>query len=91
MFVATYFSVLFCPLAYPYQDDNSVAAATADGGNPYSSPLLELSGNGGLVESVCKFFCSSFIIESFLIKNLLKSLRAVYQNALQLFFQLSRL
>lgn len=38
----THFFVLFYPLAYPYQDDNSVAAATADGGSPYSSPLLEL-------------------------------------------------
>lgn len=40
--INTHFFVLFYPLAYPYQDDNSVAAATADGGNPYSSPLLEL-------------------------------------------------
>jgi hypothetical protein len=38
----THFLILFYPLAYPYQDDNSVAAATADGGNPYSSPLLFL-------------------------------------------------
>lgn len=49
---STHFFVLFYPLAYPYQDDNSVAAATADGGNPCSSPLLELSCDGGLVENV---------------------------------------
>lgn len=46
----TYFCFLFCPWAYPYQDDNSVAAATADGGNPYSSPLLELFCTGVCVE-----------------------------------------
>lgn len=36
----TYVSVWSYPLAYPYWDDNFVAAATDD--NPGSSPLLEL-------------------------------------------------
>lgn len=64
----THFFVLFYPLAYPYQDDNSVAAATADGGNPYSSPLLELFFAGVLLKSymtidelVSLCLCSCFV------------------------------